>query len=125
MGTGSWLDFTAFNLILTLGVAAFPLGWIGYETTGGPAQVLFLAFLATKLTILPLFGVFAYWNLLNRFHGFGKLSLLVPVLTATPPGETPPSEAGEDGGGQRWRAADPTGLAPPSDDDMAGIGRVK
>jgi len=119
----SWLDFTIFNLVITIGVAAFPLGWVGYDTVGGPAQIAFLTFLATKITVIPLIGAFAYWSLLTRFDAFGKLALLVPVMKATPqeaPAESPATPVD---------APAPTdysvGGFPADDDDMAGINRVK
>jgi hypothetical protein len=116
----SWGDFAIFNLILTLGVATFPLGWIGYDSTGGPAQIAFLTFLATKLTVLPLLGLFAYWSLLRRFEAVGKLSLLVPMMKAYPPEPGAPETVD----GQATLQA-PTAVVPPTDDDMKGVGRVK
>jgi len=119
----SWLYFAVVNLIVTIGIAAFPLGIVAYDTSGGPAQIAFLTFLATKLTFVPLLGAFAYWSLLTRFDVFGKLSLLVPVLKAIPRrASTAPGGAAT----MRGDPGMPTAWAPPpSDDDMVGIDRVK
>jgi len=124
MRPSSWLDYMLVNLVVTLGAALFPAGAIGYDTTGGPAQIVFLSLLATKLTFVPLLGAFAYWSLLTRFDAFGKLTLLVPVLKGIP------RDAGgaAAGPGPRALRADPsTGVVapPPSDDDMTGIDRVR
>ena len=119
----SWLHFALFNLILTLGVAAFLLGWIAYDISGSYAQIAFLTFLATKITVLPLLGLFAYWGLLSRLEAFGKLSLLVPLMKAVPPdGSGPPSESEVRGGATETGSST---VLPPTDDDMTGIGRVR
>ncbi len=123
MNPTAWFDFAVFNLAVTIGVAAFPLGWVGYDTTGGPGQIAFLTFLATKITILPLFGAFAYWQLFRRFDALGRLSLLVPVIKAIPR-ESAPSGAVIKGD-ELAHPNVPTAFAPPTDDDMSGIGHVK
>ena len=125
MKPSSWLDFAIVNMIITIGVALFPLGAIGYDTTGGPAQIAFLTFLATKLTFIPVLGAFAYWSLQSRFGAYGKLSLLVPVLRAIPQ-NTSPARAAEGAYGTESQTGRPGVWAPPpSDDDLTGIGRVK
>ena len=125
MKPSSWLDFAVVNMLITFGIALFPLGVIGYDTTGGPAQIAFLTLLATKLTFVPVLGAFAYWSLMSRFGGYGKLSLLVPVLKAVPQNAAPVRSA--DGaygsGSQTGRPA--AWAPPPSDEDLTGIGRVK
>ena len=121
----SWLYFAVVNLIITIGVALFPLGAVPYDTNGSLAQMAFLTFLATKLTFVPLLGAFAYWSLLGRFDAFGKLSLLVPVLKAIPQ-QAAPAKDGAGSEGARGSPGMPTAWAPPpSDDDMVGIDRVK
>ena len=120
----SWLYFATVNLIVTIGVALFPLGVVQYDTTGGPAQIAFLTLLATKITFVPLLGAFAYWSLLTRFGAFGKLTLMVPVLRAIP--QATPGAGDTQGGGPRRQPGMPTAWAPPpTDDDMVGIDRVK
>ena len=125
MKPSSWLDFTIFNFLITLGVAAFPLGWVGYDTTGGPAQIAFLTFLATKITVIPLLGAFAYWSLFTRLDALGKLSLLVPVLKATPPAGPIEPAAGPGATALGRSGASRSAFPPPSDDEMAGIDRVR
>jgi hypothetical protein len=120
----SWLDYAVVNLVITLGVALFPAGAIGYDTNGGPAQIAFLSLLATKLTFVPLLGAFAYWSLLNRFDGFGKLSLLVPVLKGIPRDASGVPVTREPTRPRRDPALSVV-APPPSDDDMAGIERHK
>ncbi len=120
----SWLYFASVNLIVTIGVAMFPLGIVAYDTNGSLAQMAFLTFLATKLTFVPLLGAFAYWSLLTRFDTFGKLSLMVPVLKAIPQRTSTITEATHPAQGRD--PGMPTGWAPPpSDDDMTGIDRVR
>ena len=125
MKPSSWLDFAIVNMLITIGVALFPLGAIGYDTNGGPAQIAFLTFLATKLTFVPVLGAFAYWSLLSRFAAYGKLSLLVPVLKAIPQNTSAAraTEGAYESGSQTGRV--PAWAPPPSDDDLTGIGRVK
>ena len=123
MNPSSWFDFAVLNLAVTFGIASFVLGWAPYDTTGGPGQIVFLTFLATKITILPLFGAFAYWQLFRRFDALGRLSLLVPVIKAIPRESVVPEAtiAEEEVGHPNV----PTAFAPPADDDMSGIGHVK
>lgn len=120
MRPSSWLDFAIFNFAITLGIALFPLGLVGYDTTGGAAQIAFLTLLATKLTFIPLLAAFAYWSLLTRFDAFGKLSLLVPVLKGIPQ-----SYAAATGGPRAQPGFSDFVAPPPSDEDMLGIDRVK
>jgi len=125
MKPSSWLDFAIVNMLITIGIALFPLGVIGYDTTGGPAQIAFLTFLATKLTFVPILGAFAYWSLLSRFAAYGKLALMVPVLKAIPQ-NTGPARAAAGGYGSESQTGRPAAWAPPpSDDDLTGIGRVR
>ena len=125
----SWLYFASVNLLVTIGIAIFPLGIVPYDTNGSLAQMAFLTFLATKLTFVPLLGAFAYWSLLTRFDTFGKLSLLVPVLKAIPQRGAGPESARAGQAAEFGQGRDPGSPAawapPPSDDDMTGIDRVR
>ena len=117
----AWMDFTVVNLILTVGIVMFPLGLIPYRGL----EIVFLSFLATKLTVLALFGVFAYWTLLGRFDTFGKLSLLVPVMKAIPQ-EVTTAKAVVQAEIEKTEPPEPTILLPPpTEDDMKGIEHVK
>lgn len=118
MKPSSWVDFTGFNLVVTVVVAAFPLGWITYQGF----QVVFLTFLATKLLVVPIIGLLAYWTLLTRFEAFGKLALMVPVLRAIPPqpGVEPTPGPHIDPGFAPGYVPQP-----PGDEDMRGIDRVR
>ena len=118
----SWLYFASVNLLVTIGIAIFPLGIVPYDTKGSLAQMAFLTF-------VPLLGAFAYWSLLTRFDTFGKLSLLVPVLKAIPQRGAGPESARAMQAAEFGQGRDPSSPSawapPPSDDDMTGIDRVR
>ena len=117
----AWMDFTVMNLVLTVGIVVFPLGLLAYRGL----EIVFLSFLATKLTVLALFGVFAYWTLLARFDTFGKISLLVPVMKGIPQ-EVTTATAVVQAEIEKTAPAEPTILLPPpTEDDMRGIEHVK
>ncbi len=119
--TTAWTDYTVFNLIVVLGIAVFPLGWAGFPAL----QIVYLTFLATKLTVLAVFGLLTYWTLLGRFETFGKLSLMVPVMKAIP-GEVSTAQPVVQAEVAKTAPPEPTVFLPaPTEDDMKGIEHVK
>ncbi len=121
MKPSSWLDYTVFNLVIVFVIAIFPLGWAAYT----PLKIVFLSALAIKLTVLALVGAFAYWSLLGRFDAFGKLSLLVPIMKAIRQ-EVSTVQTVIRAEAAKTVPREPTVvLPPPTEDDMAGIERVK
>ncbi len=119
--TSSWTDFAVLNLVLTIGIAVFPAGLVAYRGL----EVIFLTFLASKLTVLALFGAFAYWSLLGRFDTFGKISLMVPVMKAIPQEVTTAKDVVQ-AEVAKTAPPEPTVFLPaPTEDDMKGIEHVK
>ncbi|OGS51103.1 MAG: hypothetical protein A3K65_06640 [Euryarchaeota archaeon RBG_16_68_12] len=119
--TVAWTDFALLNLILTIGIAVFPSGLVAYRGL----EIVYLSLLATKLTVLALFGVLSYWTLLSRFDAFGRLSLMVPVMKAIPQ-EVSTVTAVVEAEAAKTAPPEPTVfLPPPTEDDMRGIEHVK
>ena len=121
MKPSSWLDYAVFNLAIVAIAALFPAGIASYAGL----KIAFLSALAIKLIVLSLVGAFAYWSLLGRFDAFGKISLLVPVMKAIPQ-EVSTVQTVVQAEVQKTAPPEPSGaLPPPTEDDMAGIERVK
>ena len=119
IGSSGWLRFAIVNAIVTIGLAAFPLGWLpfaGYE-------IVFRSLLATQLIVVPILGIPAYLALRARFAALGELALLVPALRAVPAGEDDADEgtSDEEQGARTSKVA----IAPARGGIPAGLGRLQ
>lgn len=101
-----WFAFTLANASLTVGVAVFPLGLVPFQGF----EFVFRSLLATRLVVIPIFGILAYVSLQRRFSALGNLALVVPAVRAIPAAE--PTDAEEDDEGDETRARRVVYVAP-------------